>query len=199
MAVNSIFLGTSEVSLYEMVGAYSTFANKGVHIDPLIVTRIEDKNGNVLATFNPHKSEAISEQTAYLMLNLMEAVVNQGTAIRLRYRYNLEGHIAGKTGTTQNHSDGWFMGITPNIVGGVWVGAEDRGVRFKEIGMGQGANMALPIFALFLEKCYKDGSVGISPLDDWDKPLRVDHQSLDCPSPDLIVPEEKDIVEDNFF
>ena len=199
MAVNSIFLGTSEVSLYEMVGAYSTFANKGVHIDPLFVTRIEDKNGNVLATFNSQRSEAISEQTAFLMLNLLEAVVNQGTAIRLRYRYNLDGHIAGKTGTTQNHSDGWFMGITPSVVGGVWVGAEDRGVRFKEIGMGQGANMALPIFALFLEKCYNDKSVGISPLDDWDKPLRIDHKSLDCPNPDFIVPEEKEPTADDFF
>jgi penicillin-binding protein 1A len=199
MAVNSVFLGTSEVSLYEMVGAYSTFANKGVHIEPMMITRIEDKNGNVLATFQPQKNEAISEQTAYLMINLMEGVVNQGTGIRLRYRYNLQGPIAGKTGTTQNHSDGWFMGITPNIVAGVWVGAEDRSVRFRTIGLGQGANMALPIFALFLEKVYKDTRLGVSPNDQWDKPLRLHHQSLDCLTPTTNNPGSNEINEDDFF
>lgn len=199
MAVNSVFLGTSEVTLYEMVGAYSTFANRGVHIEPMVVTRIEDKNGNILATFQPQKNEAISEQTAYLMINLMEGVINQGTGIRLRYRYSLQGKIAGKTGTTQNHSDGWFMGITPNIVGGVWVGAEDRGVRFNTIGMGQGANMALPIFALFLEKLYRDPNLGVTPTDDWAKPLRLHHQSLDCPEMLQTNPNQQDINEDDFF
>ena len=178
--VVSAFLGTSELSLYEMVGAYGTFANKGVHTEPHMVTRIEDKNGNVLATFHPQRNEAISEQTAYLMLNLLEEVVNKGTGIRLRYRYNLHGHIGGKTGTTQNHSDGWFMGIVPNLVGGVWVGAEDRSVRFKEIGMGQGANMALPIFALFLDKVYNDGHLGVTPDDTWDKPLKGLNVRIDC-------------------
>jgi penicillin-binding protein 1A len=110
--VYSIFLGTFDFSLYEMVGAYGTFANKGVHVEPIFVTRIEDRNGNVLAQFNTTKTEAISDQTAFLMVNLLEGVVNQGTGVRLRYKYQLPGKIGGKTGTTQNHSDGWFMGIT---------------------------------------------------------------------------------------
>jgi penicillin-binding protein 1A len=196
--VVSAFLGTSELSVYEMVGAYGTFANKGVHIEPLVVTRIEDKNGNVLSTFYPQRNEAISEQTAYLMINLLEGVVNQGTAIRLRYRHNLEGPMAGKTGTTNNHSDGWFMGIVPNLVGGAWVGAEDRSVGFQEIGLGQGAAMALPIFALFLEKVHRDGRLGVNPTDQWDKPLRPLDINLDC---DLI-PQEKDassLFDHDFF
>lgn len=178
--VPSVFLGTAELSLYEMVGAYGTYANKGVHIEPLIVTRIEDKNGNVLETFHAQRNEAISEQTAYLMLNLMEGVVNQGTAGRLRWRYSLHGPIAGKTGTSQNHSDGWFMGIVPNLVAGTWVGAEDRSVRFQTIGMGQGANMALPVYAIFLDKVFKDGKLGVNPTDTWDKPLRLLDVNLDC-------------------
>jgi penicillin-binding protein 1A len=196
--VYSVFLGTAELSVYEMVSAYATFANKGVHIEPLLVTRIEDKSGNVLATFYPQRNEAISEQTAFLMLNLMEGVINQGTGIRLRYRYNFKGHMAGKTGTTQNHSDGWFMGIVPNLVSGVWVGAEDRAVRFKTIGMGQGANMALPIYALFLEKVYKDNRLGISPTDKWDKPLRLGNYNLDC---DEVAARDGylEVLEEDFF
>jgi penicillin-binding protein 1A len=165
----------------------------------MMITRIEDKNGNILASFQPQKNEAISEQTAYLMINLMEGVINQGTGIRLRYRYNLSGKIAGKTGTTQNHPDGWFMGITPNIVGGAWVGAEDRGVRFRTIGMGQGANMALPIFALFLEKLYRDPNLGITPNDDWSKPLRLHHQTLDCPEMIQTGNDQQEVNEDDFF
>ncbi len=197
--VYSVFLGTAELSLYEMVGAYSTFANKGVHIEPMLVTRIEDKNGNVLATFHPQRNEAISEQTAYLMLNLMEGVVKQGTAGRLRWKYNLHGSIAGKTGTTQNHSDGWFMGIVPNLVAGVWVGAEDRSVRFQTIGLGQGANMALPIYGLFLEKVYQDGHLGINPNDQWEKPLRLMNINLDCNDPNIKQDGYMDISEDDFF
>jgi penicillin-binding protein 1A len=196
--VPSVFLGTAELSVYEMVGAYGTFANKGVHINPNAVTRIEDKNGNVLATFHPDRNEAISEQTAYLMINLMEGVVNQGTGIRLRYRYNLPGPIAGKTGTSQNHSDGWFMGIVPNLVAGVWVGAEDRSVRFQEIGMGQGANMALPIYALFLDKVFKDGALGVNPTDNWDKPLRLMNVNLDCDEYQANQ-NGQEIQEDDFF
>ncbi len=195
--VPSIFLGTYEISLYEMVGAYGAFANKGVHVDPLLVTRIEDRNGNVLATFAPQKNEAISEQTAYLMVNLLESVVNRGTAIRLRSRYNFTAPIAGKTGTTQNHSDGWFMGMVPNLVAGVWVGAEDRSVRFQTIGMGQGANMALPIFALFLDRVYKDPRLGYTQLDQWEKPLRSLNVKLDC---DDIDPKASgEIWEEDFF
>jgi penicillin-binding protein 1A len=196
--VPSVFLGTAELSVYEMVGAYGTFANKGVHTNPITVTRIEDKNGNVLATFHPERNEAISEQTAYLMINLMEGVVNRGTGIRLRYRYNLPGPIAGKTGTSQNHSDGWFMGIVPNLVAGVWVGAEDRSVRFQTIGMGQGANMALPIYALFLDKVFKDGALGVNPTDSWDKPLRLMNVNLDCEEVQA-TQNGQEIQEDDFF
>ncbi len=196
--VVSAFLGTAELSVYEMVGAYATFANKGVHIDPLLVTRIEDNAGNILATFYPQRNEAISEQTAYLMINLMEGVVNQGTAGRLRWRYNLKGPIAGKTGTTQNHSDGWFMGIVPNLVGGVWVGAEDRAVRFQTLGMGAGGNMALPIFALFLEKVHANPSLNVSPTDQWDKPLRLGSVNLNCD--EVLTREEySNILEEDFF
>lgn len=197
--VVSVFLGTAELSLHEMVGAYGTFANKGVHTEPLMVTRIEDKNGNVLATFHPQRNEAISEQTAYLMLNLLEEVVNRGTGIRLRYRYNLHGPIGGKTGTTQNNSDGWFMGIVPNLVGGVWVGAEDRSVRFQTITMGQGANMALPIYALFLEKVFNDGHLGVNPTDEWDKPLRGLTVNIDCDGQTISNKNQFGGSEDDFF
>ncbi len=179
-AVNSVFLGTSEVSVYEMVGAYSTFANKGVHVEPLMVTKIEDKNGNILESFTPQKNEAISEQTAYLMINLLEGVVNNGTGLSLRYYYELPGPIAGKTGTTQSHADGWFMGMLPNLVTGTWVGAEDRSVHFQGIKLGQGAAMALPIYALFLEKVYKDAQLGISPNEQWEKPLVEKYFNTDC-------------------
>ncbi|MDD3567356.1 MAG: transglycosylase domain-containing protein [Bacteroidales bacterium] len=195
--VVSAFLGTSELSVYEMVGAYGTYANKGVHVEPLMVTRIEDKNGNILATFHPQRSEAISEQTAYLMINLLEGVINQGTGGRLRFRYNLEGPIAGKTGTTNNHSDGWFMGIVPNLVGGVWVGAEDRSVGFQNITQGQGANMALPIFGLFLQKVFNDGGLGVNPTDEWDKPLRLMDVNLDCEEVNLS--NNIEVYEDDFF
>ena len=196
--VVSAFLGTSELSVYEMVSAYSTYPNKGVHNEPLMVTRIEDKNGNILATFHPQRSEAISDQTAYLMINLLEGVVNQGTAGRLRWRYNLPGHIAGKTGTTDNHSDGWFMGMVPNLVGGVWVGAEDRSVGFENIAQGQGANMALPIFGLFLQKVFEDGHLGVNPTDEWDKPLRLLNVNLDCEGV-VSNTEKEDSYENDFF
>jgi penicillin-binding protein 1A len=196
--VVSAFLGTAELSVYEMVGAYSTYANKGVHIEPLMVTRIEDNSGNVLGTFYPQRNEAISEQTAYLMINLLEGVVNQGTAGRLRWRYSLKGPIAGKTGTTQNHSDGWFMGIVPNLVAGVWVGAEDRAVRFQTLGMGAGGNMALPIFALFLEKVHNDPHINITSNDQWEKPLRLGPYNLDCD--EAITREEyMNMLEQDFF
>ncbi len=140
-----------------MVNAYSTFANKGVRVMPMMVTRIEDRNGNVLTTFGAtSKMEAISEQTAYLMTNLLQAVVNNGTAIRLRGAYSLPGQIGGKTGTTQNQSDGWFMGITPQLAAGAWVGCEDRTVHFESLRTGGGANSALPIFGMFLQKVYAD-------------------------------------------
>ena len=152
--VPGICLGTPDFSLLEMTSAYATFANKGVHIEPMMLTRIEDRYGNVIGEFHPRKREAINENTAFLMLNLLQGVVNQGTAIRLRLTYQFDGEIGGKTGTTQNNSDGWFMGVTPNLVTGTWVGGEDRDIHFDNTYIGQGANMALPIFALMMDQIY---------------------------------------------
>ncbi len=159
--VPSIFLGTAEISVREMVAAYSIFANKGVYNVPLPVYRIEDKYGNVLEEFRADSREVITENTAYLMCNLLEGVVQDGTGVRLRYKYKLMNPMGGKTGTTQAHADGWFMGVTPELVGGVWVGAEDRSIHFQNLANGQGANMALPIWAKFLQKAYADPKLGL--------------------------------------
>jgi penicillin-binding protein 1A len=177
--VPSLALGSSDISLYEMTGAFNTFANKGVYIKPLMVTRIEDKYGNVIESFVADKQEAMSEETAYLMLDLMKGVVQSGTGIRLRLKYKFENPIAGKTGTTQNQSDGWFMGITPDLTTGVWVGAEDRSVHFRSISLGQGSNMALPIWALYMQKVLADPSLRIS-RGDFEKPIQPLSVQLDC-------------------
>jgi len=169
-AVPALCLGTPDISVYEMVGAYNTFANKGVYIEPIFVTRIEDKNGNVLAVFKPNQVEAISEETAYLMINLLQGVVQGGTSARIIYKYNLTNEIAAKTGTTQNQSDGWYVGITPNLVTGIWVGGEDRSIHFGSILYGQGANMALPIWALYMQKVYADKNLTYSTKDVFEKP-----------------------------
>jgi penicillin-binding protein 1A len=168
--VPSMIYGTSDMTVAEMVSSYATFANKGVHSQPAYITRIEDKNGNILAEFTPEKFESISEQTAYLMLNMMEGVTNFGTAVRLRYRYGFTAQIAAKTGTTQNHSDGWMIGITPKLVAGAWVGAEDRSVHFDRMDLGQGASMALPIYALFMQRIYADNTLGITQNDVFEMP-----------------------------
>jgi len=178
-AVPSICLGTADLTLYEMVGAMNTFANKGVYTQPIFITRIEDKNGNVIANFIPRQDEAMSEETAYLMLTLMKGVVESGTGARLRYRYGLSNPIAGKTGTTQNNSDGWFMGITPDLVTGVWVGGDDRSIRFRNMSLGQGANMALPIWALFMKRVYADKTLKISTAD-FDRPLKPLSVDINC-------------------
>src|SRR5512133_373463 len=155
--VPSIFLGTSDIKLEEMVGAYGTFANKGVYTRPMYVTRMEEKHGNVISSFTARVEEVLSEQHAYLMINLLQNVVLTGSGRRMRVEpYNLMNQIGGKTGTTQNHSNGWFMGVTPNLVGGVWSGWEDQSIHFETLGEGQGANMALPVMAIFLRKVYKD-------------------------------------------
>lgn len=177
--VNSVFLGTSDISLYELVGAYATFDNKGVYTEPIFVTRIEDKDGNVISKFTPRIEEAISEENAYLMLNLLEGVVKEGTAGRLRWKYELMNQIGGKTGTTQNHSDGWFVGLTPNLVTGIWTGWEDRSIHFDNIGLGSGANMALPVFGLFMKKIYEDEMFGIMEADEFESPLQFNIE-LDC-------------------
>ncbi len=177
--VPAIALGTPDISLYEMVGAMNTYANKGVYVKPVFVTRIEDKNGNVIDRYVPEKNEAMDETTAFKMIQLMKGVVESGTGIRLRFKYQLNNPIAGKTGTTQNQSDGWFMGITPDLTTGVWVGAEDRSVHFRTISLGQGANMALPIWALYMQKVYNDPALNVSQ-GDFEKPLADVSIEFDC-------------------
>jgi penicillin-binding protein 1A len=177
--VPSIFLGTSDIKLEEMVGAYGTFANKGVYTRPMYVTRIEDKNGNVISRFTPKIEEVLSEEHAYLMLDLLQGVVLIGSGNRIRRTYNLMSQIGGKTGTTQNHANGWFMGITPDLVGGVWSGWEDQAIHFETLGEGQGANMALPIFAIFLKKVYNDPQFGIMEADEFERPANFNIE-LDC-------------------
>mgnify|MGYP002852825915 CR=1 FL=1 len=179
--VYSLCLGTSEVSLIEMVGAYSTFVNKGVHIDPIGVTRIEDKYGNIIAQFAPNERESIDAETAYLMINLLEGVVNQGTGRRLRGpTYKLTNQMGGKTGTTQNQSDGWFMSVMPNLVTGVWVGGEERGIHFDSMNIGQASNVAIPIFGRYILKVFDDPKItNVRPTDTFEKP-DVFSYSLDC-------------------
>jgi penicillin-binding protein 1A len=179
-AVPSLCLGTCDLSVYEIVGANATFANQGVYTEPVFLTRIEDKNGNVLEEFVPRRVEAVSKETAYLMVNLLKGVVDHGTGVRLRYRYGLTNPIAGKTGTTQNNSDGWFIGLTPELVSGVWVGCEDRSAHFRSTDLGQGASMALPIWALYMKKVYADPKLKVSQ-GDFEKPEDVNIKvELDC-------------------
>lgn len=177
--VPSICLGTPDLTLYEMVGAMSTFADKGVYIKPIFITRIEDKNGKILERFITEKKEAMSEETSFLMISLMKGVVEGGTSARLRYKYKFDNPIAGKTGTTQNYSDGWFMGLTPNLVSGVWVGCEDRACHFRSMALGQGANMALPIWAIYMRKIYNDKTINLykGDFEPPSKPLSVE---VDC-------------------
>lgn len=178
--VPSIFLGTSDIKLEEMVGAYGTFANKGVYTKPMYVTRIDDKNGNTISRFTPKIEEVLSEDQAYLMLYLLQGVVLHGTGNKLRRDpFNLMNQIGGKTGTTQNNANGWFMGVTPNLVGGVWSGWEDQAIHFETLGEGSGANMALPIMGLFLQKVYKDPQLGIMEADEFEVPSNF-NMNLDC-------------------
>ena len=191
--VESLCVGPVDLSLKEMVAAYNTFPSKGVYVSPIFVSRIEDRQGNVLAEFSTRKRDAIGENTAYLMANLMQGVVNQGTGIRLRYRYMLKGQIAGKTGTTNDNADGWFIGYTPTITAGVWVGAEDRQVHFEKIALGSGANMALPIWAIFMRKVLADGTLGISEEDKFIAPAGI-NLNLDCSGGDEDAGEAEEIV-----
>jgi penicillin-binding protein 1A len=178
--VPSICLGTPDIKLEEMVGAYGTFANRGVYARPMYVTRIEDKNGNVISTFTPKIEEVLTAEQAYLMVHLLENVVRTGTGRRLRGpTYNLMNQIGGKTGTTQNHANGWFMGVTPNLVGGVWTGWEDQSIHFETLTEGQGAEMALPIMAIFLKKVYADPQFGIMEADEFEVPSNF-NMELDC-------------------
>jgi len=194
-AVPSIALGTPDLSVYEMVGAYSAFANKGVYTKPVMVTTIEDKNGTILYQFKPKTRDVLSEETAYVTVKLMEGVTQSGSGVRLRgkgvdsyradyreiitgYPYEFTNPIAGKTGTTQNQSDGWFMGMVPNLVTGVWVGAEDRAAHFASITYGQGAAMALPIWGVYMKNCYADEELNISN-EDFEAPSNLSI-NIDC-------------------
>jgi len=168
--VVSLCLGPCEVSVEEMVDAYTTFPNKGIRVEPLYVTRIEDNNGNVLGTFSPKTHEVLNEQTAYKMIYMLRSVCDHGTGVRLRFRYGVNSPIGGKTGTTQNNSDGWFVGFTPSLVSGAWVGGEDRAIHFDSMAEGQGASMALPIFALYMQKIYADEELGYSKDEQFDVP-----------------------------
>ena len=166
----SLCLGPCEVSVSEMVSAYTVFANHGIRTAPMFVSRIEDNEGNTIVTFQPRMNEVIGAANAMKMLTMLMGVVDNGTAGRLRYRYNFQGQIGAKTGTTNNNSDGWFIGFTPQLVSGCWVGGEDRDIHFDRGQMGQGATMALPIWAIFMKKVYADRSLGIDPMAKFDLP-----------------------------
>lgn len=168
--VVSICLGPCEISVEEMVDAYTTFVNKGIRVEPLYVTRIEDKNGNVIATFTAKTHEVISELTSYKMIHMLRSVIDHGTGVRLRFKYGLKAPMGGKTGTTQNNSDGWFVGFTPSLVSGCWVGGEDRAVHFDRMSDGQGASMALPIYGLYMNKIYQDTTLGYSQKEQFEIP-----------------------------
>ena len=166
----SLCLGPCEISVGEMVSAYTAFVNKGIRTAPLFVTRIEDNDGNVLATFSPQVNEVISESSAYKMLVMLRAVINEGTGGRIRRLYNITADMGGKTGTTNNNSDGWFMGFTPHLVSGCWVGGEERDIHFDRMADGQGASMALPIWGIYMNKVYADKALGYSQKDTFDIP-----------------------------
>ena len=205
LPVPSIALGTPDLSVYEMVAAYSAFANKGVYTKPVMVPSIVDKNDTVLYQFSPESRDVLSEEAAYVTVKLLEGVTLGGSGIRLRttgaekykpefkeiitgYPYQFTNPIAGKTGTTQNQSDGWFMGMVPNLVTGVWVGAEDRSVHFKTITYGQGASMALPIWGMYMKSCYEDAELGIS-IEDFEEPANLSIR-VNCDTDDDTIKEE---------
>jgi penicillin-binding protein 1A len=195
--VPSICLGTADISVFEMVAANSTFANKGTYIQPTFITRIEDKNGKILEEFIPNSDEVFSEEKAYAMIQLMRGVVDGGTGSRLRFKHKLYNQIAGKTGTTQRNADGWFMGLTPELVAGVWVGGEDRSIHFNSMVEGQGATMALPIWGKFFNKVYADKKLKVSTAD-FPRPINLDpNLEMDCAKYDDAVNEE--YTEENEF
>ena len=170
----SLCLGPCEMTVAEMVSAYTTFANHGIRTAPMFVSHIEDNEGNVITSFQPRMNEVISEESANKMLVLLKGVVDGGTAGRLRYKYNFTGEIGGKTGTTNRNSDAWFMGFTPQLVSGCWVGGDDRDIHFDSMRMGQGATMALPIWAYFMKKVYRDKTLPYDPNAKFDLPEGFD-------------------------
>lgn len=196
-AVPSIALGTPDISVFEMVAANATFVNKGTYVQPTFITRIEDKNGKVLEEFIPTTDEVFSEEKAYTMIQLMRGVVDRGTGSRLRGRYKLMNEIAGKTGTTQFNADGWFIGLTPELVAGCWTGGEERSVHFNSTNEGQGASMALPIWAKFFQKVYADKSLKISK-NGFPKPKNMGNIELDCSAYDAQTDREIPMEELDF-
>lgn len=172
--VVSLCLGICDISVAEMVGAYTAFPNKGIRIDPLFVTRIEDANGNVIASFNTQTHEVVNEETSYKMITMMRNVIDGGTGSRVRFKYGLKMPLAGKTGTTQNNSDGWFMAYSPQLVNGCWVGGEDRAIHFDSMAEGQGASMALPILALYMKRVYEDTTLEYDDNISFDIPSDFD-------------------------
>ncbi len=175
----ALCLGPCEISVGEMVSAYTAFANKGIRSKPMFVTHIEDNDGNLLATFTPEMEEVISEESSYKMLDMLRAVIDEGTGTRIRYRYNITADMGGKTGTTNNNSDGWFMGFTPSLVSGCWVGGEDRDIHFDGMFYGQGASMALPIWGLYMNKVYADPSLSYSQ----EEKFRIPENYNPCQTP----------------
>ena len=167
-------LGAYEASVREMVSAYTAFANHGIRTSAMFVTKIEDSNGEVVAEFQPLMQEVISEDNSYKMIDMMRAVINNGTGARMRNRYNITCDMGGKTGTTNDNSDGWFIGFTPRLVSGGWVGGEDRDIHFDNASLGQGAHAALPIWAYFMKKVFADRSLGYSTEEKFDIPEEYD-------------------------
>ena len=191
-------LGPCEISVGEMVSAYTAFANKGIRTAPLFVSRIEDSEGNILEEFTPNMEEVISEESVYKMLVMLRAVINEGTGGRVRRVYGISADMGGKTGTTNNNSDGWFMGFTPSLVSGVWVGGEERDIHFDNMRDGQGAEMALPVWGLYMKKVYADKTLGYSQDEKFEMPEGFD------PCKDVLASDDAPAMEetgglDNLF
>lgn len=195
-AVYSLCVGSAEVPVFDMVASYNTFPSGGTYVTPIYVSRIVDNDGRVISEMNNQKRDAISEQTAYLMVNLMQGVINQGTGARLRSVYDLRGDIAGKTGTTNDNSDGWFIGYTPNITAGVWVGGEDRQVHFNSLALGSGSNMALPIWGIWMKKCLADPTLAWSMENDHFSVPATGARSLNCDETGTFIGDDEEGVSD---
>ena len=195
--VPSIALGASDISVFEMTGAMATYANQGIFIRPTFIKTIEDRNGVILHRTIPQQNEAMSARTAYLKLRLMQGVVTGGTGQRLRFRYGLTMPIAGKTGTTQNHSDGWWIGLTPELVTGVWVGGEVRSIHFPSLVYGQGARMALPIWGRFMQQVFADESINLY-RGDFLRPPGVTYVRRRAPEGEEDEEDDDDLFEDIF-
>lgn len=197
--VISVCLGTPDVSVGEMVGAYTVFSNRGIRVEPLYVTRIEDAYGNTIANFTPQMREVLTEDASYKMLHMLKSVIDGGTGGRIRFRYNIKAEMGGKTGTTQNNSDGWFMGFTPSLVSGCWVGGEDRSIHFDRLAEGQGASMALPIYALYMQKVYADKTLGYSEEESFEIPEKFANPcSTEDGEEDLTTPPDTGGIDEMF-